>query len=69
MQQVEDLLYQEANLETLTMGSLILTSHAPLSTENRAVLQHQVNPTTDSSSLVQGIYMHALQLVMSLQPF
>ncbi|KAM4537350.1 uncharacterized protein PAE49_021687 [Odontesthes bonariensis] len=57
--------HQEEVSEDTDHGIVVPYIPSPLSAENLALLQHEVNPNSDSLSFGQDIYLRALQFVMT----
>ncbi|XP_057675231.1 uncharacterized protein LOC130905660 [Corythoichthys intestinalis] len=57
--------HQEEASQDLDHGVVIPDIPSPLSAENLALLQHEVNPNSDSLSFGHDTYLRALRFVMS----
>ncbi|CAL8406601.1 unnamed protein product [Arctogadus glacialis] len=66
IQQAEEQPSQEQQSENTEHGVIVPDIQCPLSAERLAALQHQVNPTTESSSFGRDIYLHALRTAFGL---
>ena len=60
IQQAEEQPSQEQQSDNTEHGVIVPDIQCPLSAERLAALQHQVNPTRESSSFGRNIYLHAL---------
>lgn len=63
--QLQDIDHQEEVSEDTDHGVVVPDIPSPLSAENLALMQHEVNPNSDSLSIGQDIYLRTLQFVMS----
>ncbi|KAK0152192.1 hypothetical protein N1851_006424 [Merluccius polli] len=66
IQQAEEQPSQEQQSDNTEHGVIVPDIQCPLSAERLAALQHQVNPTTESSFFGRDIYLHALGTAFGL---